>query len=56
MWDPAWQPWTEEVNAMNYRFGQDPKSHVDTLPNPLMDLLVEYWSRNEIRPSDFISD
>ena len=56
MWDPDWQPWTEEVNAMNYRFGQDPKSLVDTLPNPLMDLLVEYWSRNEIRPSDFISN
>lgn len=56
MWDPAWQPWTEEVNAMNYRFGQDPKSVVDTLPNPLMDLLEDYWSRNEIRPSDFISN
>ena len=56
MWDPDWQPWTEEVNAMNYRFGQDPKSLVDTLPNPLMDLLVEYWSRNEISPSDFISN
>jgi len=56
MWDPAWQPWTEEVNAMNYRFGQDPKIQEDTLPNPLMDLLQDFWSRNEIRPSDFASD
>lgn len=53
MWDPAWEPWTEEVNAMNYRFGQDPKSHEDMIPNPLMDLLEEYWTKNEIRPSDF---
>ena len=56
MWDPEWKPWAEEVNAMNYRFGQDPKSLEDTLPNPLMDLLTEYWSRNEIRPSDFNSN
>lgn len=56
MWDPAWRPWTEEVNAMNYRFGQDPQSQEETLPNPLMDLLEEYWSRNEIRPSDFDPD
>jgi len=53
MWDPAWEPWTEEVNAMNYRFGQDPKSYEDIIPNPLMDLLEKYWSQNEIRPSDY---
>ena len=56
MWDPDWQPWTDEVNAMNYRFGQDPKSQEDIYPNPLMDLLEDYWSRNEIRPSDFDSN
>jgi len=56
MWDPAWPAWTEEVNTMNYRFGQDPKIQEDTLPNPLMDLLQDFWSRNEIRPSDFTSD
>lgn len=56
IWDPAWQPWTKEVNAMNYRFGQDPKSQEDIYPNPLMDLLEDYWSRNETRPSDFDSN
>ncbi len=56
MWDPAWQPWTEEVNAMNFRFGQDPGSQVETIPNPLMDLLQDYWSRNDIRPSEFDPD
>ncbi len=54
MWDPAWPPWTDEVNAMNFRFGQDPKNREEILPNPIMDLLEEYWSRNEIRPSDFV--
>jgi hypothetical protein len=53
MWDPSWKPWTEEVNAMNYRFGPDPRNHADQLPNPLMDTLQKYWGRNIIRPSDF---
>ncbi len=56
VWDPAWEPWTEEENAMNYLFGQDPRSKEETLPNPLMDVLIEYWSLNTIRPSDFDSD
>ncbi len=56
MWDPAWEPWTEEVNARNYRFGQDPGIQVDDILNPLMDVLQKYWSQNTIRPSDYYSE
>ena len=53
IWDPAWEPWTEEVNAMNYRFGTNPRSESEDLPNPLMDVLERYWSLNTIRPSNY---
>jgi hypothetical protein len=53
MWDPAWIPWTDEVNAMNYRFGVDPKIRSDQMPNPLMDVLQKYWENNNIHPSDY---
>ena len=53
MWDPAWEPWTDEVNAMNYRFGTDPRKESEDLPNPLVDVLEEYWSLNTIRPSTY---
>ena len=56
MWDPAWEPWTNEVNVMNYRFGQNSLNRKDELPNPLMDILQEYWQLNSLRPSDFYSD
>jgi len=56
IWDPSWEPWTEEVNAMNFRFGQNPNSQNDQLPNPLIDVLSEYWQLNTIRPSDFYTD
>ncbi len=42
VWDSAWEPWTEEVNDFNFRFGPDP--HNDTpVPNDLMDVIVEHW-------------
>jgi hypothetical protein len=53
MWDPAWEPWIEEVNAMNYRFGIDPLAKGEELPNPLIDILRTYWSLNTLRPSNY---
>jgi hypothetical protein len=51
VWDPAWEPWTEEVNAFNFRFGPDPGNHSDVGQNQLQDVITSYWGRNEIRPS-----
>jgi hypothetical protein len=56
MWDPTWEPWTEEVHAMNLRFGQDPNSRYDQLPNPVLDILQEVWQLNSLRLSNFYSD
>ena len=50
------ESWTNEVNVMNYRFGQNSLNRKDELPNPLMDILQEYWQLNSLRPSDFYSD
>jgi hypothetical protein len=54
MWDPAWEPWTDEVNSMNYRFGTNPRNNSEDLPNPIMDILIKYWSRNLHRPSNYL--
>lgn len=53
MWDPHWEPWTSEVNFMNYRFGQNPGNQTEQMPNPLLDVIRKYWNLNTIRPSDF---
>jgi len=51
-WDPAWEPFTEEENAFNIRFGPNPSNHTE-VPNELMDIVTHDWTRNTIRPSDF---
>lgn len=53
MWDPHWEPWTSEVNVINYRFGQNPGNQTEQMPNPLLDVIRKYWNLNTIRPSDF---
>jgi len=51
-WDPAWKPWTEEVDAFNFRHGPDPDHHADVASSDLINVIVKYWGRNTIRPSD----
>jgi hypothetical protein len=53
-WDPAWEPWTEEVDAFNFRHGPDPDHHADVASSDLMDIIREYWARNTVRPSNFM--
>ena len=50
LWDPAWQPWVEEVNYFNFRLGPDPHNHNDVAQTDLIDVLRENWGRNQIRP------
>ena len=54
-WDPAWKPWTEEVDAFNFRHGPDPDHHADVASSDLMDVIVKYWGRNTIRPLNGVS-
>ncbi|MBN1145648.1 MAG: cellulase family glycosylhydrolase [Anaerolineales bacterium] len=51
-WDPSWRMWSDSVNEFNFRFGPDPDNHAQT-PNDLMDVILEYWRCNTIRPSNF---
>jgi uncharacterized protein (TIGR01370 family) len=51
-WEPAWEPWAEEVTAFNFRYGSDPSS-VEAVPNELTDIVTAYWGRNTLRPSNF---
>lgn len=51
VWDPAWEPWTEEVNTFNIRFGPDHRNHED-VESALLDVITAHWQRNSIRPSD----
>lgn len=50
-WDPAWEYWTEEVNAFNFRHGPDLDKHTDVASSDLIDVITEYWGRNTARPS-----
>jgi len=52
VWDPAWSPWTENVNALNFRFGSDPDNVTDTA-NDLQDVITSHWSQNTLRPSNW---
>jgi len=49
LWETSWEPYVEEVNAFNFRFGPDPNSFTD-VQSDLMDVIVEHWSRNALRP------
>lgn len=50
-WASSWDEYNQEVNAFNFRFGPDPTNTQDT-PNDLQDILISYWSRNTLRPSN----
>jgi hypothetical protein len=54
-WDPAWAPWTDSSNGMNYLFGPDPDNHTP-VESELLDVITAFWSRNTIRPSNFASE
>lgn len=50
-WDPAWEPWTQVVDAFNFRHGPDPNNHADVESSALMDIIFEHWGHNTIHPS-----
>ena len=49
LWETSWDPYAEEVNAFNFRFGPDPDNTTE-VPSDLMDVITAYWSRNTLRP------
>jgi hypothetical protein len=51
-WNPAWAPWTDSSNEMNYLFGPDPENR-EPVNSALLTVIKSYWSRNTLRPSTF---
>jgi hypothetical protein len=51
VWDPSWEPWNEKIDAFNFRHGPNPFNHIDVDSSDLIDVIVEHWGRNTIRPS-----
>lgn len=54
VWDPDWTPWTENANGFNFRSGPDPENAAP-MENDLQDVILEFWARNTVRPSNFHS-
>lgn len=52
VWDPNWTPWSESVHGMNYHFGPDPEN-VTSVENDLLDVILEFWRLNTVRPSNY---
>jgi hypothetical protein len=54
VWDPSYRPWTEEVDAFNFRHGPEKRNHSDVDRSDLMTVIRKYWGKNTIRPSSFL--
>jgi len=52
VWNPAWAPWTESATEFNFRFGPEP-GNTSPVENPLQSVILDFWERNTIRPSNF---
>jgi len=51
LWELSWTEDAEEVDAFNFRHGPAPHNHSDVASSDLIDVIVEHWARNTIRPS-----
>jgi hypothetical protein len=51
LWETSWLPIQDEIDAFNFRHGPDPQNHNDVPSSDLMDVILDYWGRNTIRPS-----
>ena len=56
VWDPDWRPWNEGVNAFTFRFGPDPDNDTEVSSSALLEVIRGYWGRNEVRPSQPLTE
>ncbi len=53
VWDSSHEPWQSwGSKAMNYLYGPDPNNFSE-VPNDLLNVILEAWSRNTLRPSNY---
>ncbi len=50
LWETSWEAYAED--AFNFRHGPDPDNHADVESSNLIEVIVKYWGRNTIRPSN----
>ena len=53
-WQTSWEPFAEDVHDMDFLLGPDP-SNLEDVTNELMDVILKYWARNSVRPSNFVA-
>jgi uncharacterized protein YkwD len=53
LWEASWEPRAEMNDNFNFLHGPDPDHHADVPSSDLIDVILQYWGRNTIRPSDF---
>jgi len=53
-WEVSWEEYAQEDHAFNLRYGPDPDHRSDVAASGLLDLIVAYWGRNTVRPSNAI--
>ena len=49
-WCPRWEPWAWN-DAFNFRHGPDADSQTDLESCDLVDVIIDHWERNNVRPS-----
>jgi len=51
-WSTSYSPFASEIDDFNYLYGIDPQNIEIRLDNTLIEIIVEYWRFNQIRPSN----
>ncbi len=50
-WNPSWESYAEEVDAMDIMHGPNPTNHENVTSSDLITVMKTAWTRNTIRPS-----
>ena len=56
LWETHWGPLMEENDDFNFRHGSDPNNHVEIESSDLMNIILKYWERNTVCPSNMITE
>jgi hypothetical protein len=49
--NPAWEPYAEDVDAFDFLHGPDPDNHANVETSGLIEVIREFWARNMVNPS-----
>ncbi len=54
VWEPEWEPRAEMDDEFNFLHGPDPDHHKNVSSSDLIDVILDHWARNSVRPSDLV--